>query len=90
VKNAVRIAVYARSPEPGRVKTRLIPALGAEGAARLYRAMAEQCIASACAALPGSVELWCTPCTRIPSCSSAETDGASPCAGSPKATWAEE
>lgn len=66
MKNAVRIAVYARSPEPGRVKTRLIPALGAEGAARLYRAMAEQCIASACAALPGSVELWCTPCTSDP------------------------
>ena len=31
----VRILVFAKAPLPGRVKTRLIPALGAEGAARL-------------------------------------------------------
>jgi uncharacterized protein len=30
-----RILVFAKAPEPGAVKTRLIPALGAEGAARL-------------------------------------------------------
>jgi rSAM/selenodomain-associated transferase 1 len=30
-----RIVVFAKEPVPGRVKTRLIPALGAEGAARL-------------------------------------------------------
>lgn len=32
------IAVMAKAPEPWRVKTRLIPALGADGAARLARA----------------------------------------------------
>ena len=32
------LILFARLPTPGRVKTRLIPALGAEGAARLYRA----------------------------------------------------
>jgi rSAM/selenodomain-associated transferase 1 len=30
-----RIVVFAKAPVPGRVKTRLIPALGAQGAARL-------------------------------------------------------
>src|SRR4051794_23384179 len=34
-----RLIVFARYPEPGRTKTRLIPALGAEGAARLQHQM---------------------------------------------------
>jgi len=34
-----RIAIFAKAPVPGRVKTRLIPALGAEGAAALAREM---------------------------------------------------
>ncbi len=34
-----RVVVFARAPQPGRVKTRLIPALGAAGAARLQDAM---------------------------------------------------
>ena len=34
-----RLAVFARFPEPGRAKTRLIPALGSEGAARLHAEM---------------------------------------------------
>ena len=33
------LIVFTRLPEPGRTKTRLIPALGAEGAAELQRAM---------------------------------------------------
>ena len=35
------IAIFARWPEPGKAKTRLIPALGAEGAADLYRRLLE-------------------------------------------------
>lgn len=34
-----RIVIFAKAPVPGRVKTRLIPALGAEGAATLAREM---------------------------------------------------
>src|SRR5258708_13599038 len=35
----VTVGVMARAPLPGRCKTRLAPALGAEGASTLYRAM---------------------------------------------------
>jgi rSAM/selenodomain-associated transferase 1 len=35
------LLLFARVPRDGRVKTRLAPALGAEGAARLYRAFLE-------------------------------------------------
>ena len=45
-----RVALFARSPEPGFVKTRLIPALGSEGAAELYRGM----LADAVRALEGA------------------------------------
>lgn len=34
------LLIFARYPEPGRVKTRLMPALGAAGAATVYRQMA--------------------------------------------------
>lgn len=37
--SATRIVVFAKEPVAGRVKTRLIPALGAEGAAGLAREM---------------------------------------------------
>jgi glycosyltransferase A (GT-A) superfamily protein (DUF2064 family) len=35
--DSVDIAIFARAPQPGVTKTRLIPALGAAGAARLQR-----------------------------------------------------
>ncbi len=36
-----RLIIFTRYPEPGKTKTRLIPALGAQGAARLQRQMTE-------------------------------------------------
>ncbi len=39
------LIVFTRYPEPGKTKTRLIPALGAEGAANLHRQMTEQTLA---------------------------------------------
>jgi hypothetical protein len=56
-----RILVFARAPVPGRCKTRLIPALGARGAAALHRRLVRRTLQSACAA--GDVELWCAPDT---------------------------
>lgn len=41
------LILFARYPVPGATKTRLIPALGAEGAAELYRHMAEHTLAQA-------------------------------------------
>jgi rSAM/selenodomain-associated transferase 1 len=40
-----RIALFARFPTPGRAKTRLIPALGAAGAAALHRRLTERALA---------------------------------------------
>lgn len=40
------VALFARYPRAGEAKTRLIPALGAEGAARLHRRLVERTIAT--------------------------------------------
>jgi rSAM/selenodomain-associated transferase 1 len=52
-----RILVFAREPVAGRAKTRLIPALGEEGAARLARVMLGHALIEAASANLGSVEL---------------------------------
>lgn len=52
------IAVFTRAPLPGRAKTRLIPLLGAAGAAALQRQMTLYTLALACSAAPGQVSLW--------------------------------
>ncbi len=44
-----RIVIFAKAPVPGRVKTRLIPALGAEGAAVLAREMLARTVEEALA-----------------------------------------
>ena len=57
------LIIFARYPEPGKVKTRLMPAVGAEGAARIYREMAEYTLAQARAAarMKGiALQLWFT------------------------------
>jgi len=41
-----RLLLFGRLPEPGRTKTRLEPALGKEGAARLYQAFLDDLTAS--------------------------------------------
>ena len=56
-----RILVFTRVPEPGMVKTRLMPLLGAHGAARLHRRLIEHTLEQAASALAGPVELWCSP-----------------------------
>jgi rSAM/selenodomain-associated transferase 1 len=56
-----RLLIFARAPEPGEVKTRLIPLLGAEATARLYAGLVHDCIAMAVTADLCPVELWCSP-----------------------------
>ncbi len=42
-----RLIIFTRYPEPGKTKTRMIPALGTQGAARLQRQMTEHIVATA-------------------------------------------
>jgi rSAM/selenodomain-associated transferase 1 len=53
--------VFAKAPESGAAKTRLIPLLGAKGAARLQARLTRRAVSIALAANIGSVELWCSP-----------------------------
>lgn len=55
------IAVYARAPVPGEAKTRLIPVLGAGGAAVLHARLVRRMLGEAITAGIGPVELWCAP-----------------------------
>jgi rSAM/selenodomain-associated transferase 1 len=57
----VQIAIFAKAPVPGLAKTRLIPALGAQGAARLQRQFTIRTLRTALASGIGPVTLWCTP-----------------------------
>lgn len=57
----VRILIFAKAPVPGRAKTRLIPALGEAGAARLARHMFKHALDQAQAAAVGPVELCMSP-----------------------------
>lgn len=63
---AVRIAVMSRAPVAGRAKTRLAPALGERGAARLQRLLLRRALQTALSARLGGVTLWCEPDTRHP------------------------
>lgn len=55
------VAVLAKAPVPGLAKTRLIPALGAAGAARAQRGFALQTLTTVRAASTGPLTLWCAP-----------------------------
>lgn len=57
------LIIFARYPEAGKVKTRLMPAVGAEAAAAIYRQMAELTLAQARALVdvrPVSIQVWFT------------------------------
>lgn len=56
-----RILILSKAPDPGAVKTRLIPLLGMDGAARLSATLLHECIARLVSAGLCPVELWCTP-----------------------------
>ena len=58
--------VFAKAPVAGFAKTRLIPALGGEGAARLAARLLRRAVEQACDAAPGAVTLCCSPDTTHP------------------------
>ncbi len=51
------LIIFTRYPEPGKTKTRLIPALGELGAAQLHRRMAEHTVQQA-KAVSCPIEVW--------------------------------
>lgn len=57
----IRIALFTRAPVPGAAKTRLIPALGAQGAADLHAALTAHALETALQSRVGPVEVWCAP-----------------------------
>lgn len=58
--------ILAKAPRPGEVKTRLAPALGPEGAARLAERLLRRTIGTACASGLGVVELCASPAPEDP------------------------
>ena len=61
-----RIIIFAKAPQPGAVKTRLIGALGAEGAASLARTMLSHTLQQALAAGVDGIELCMSPAPADP------------------------
>jgi hypothetical protein len=60
------LILFAKAPVPGRVKTRLIPALGASGSVRLYRELILHTLSRAVDAQIGPIDLWCSPSSNHP------------------------
>ncbi|RFC35526.1 MAG: hypothetical protein DID90_2727554431 [Candidatus Nitrotoga sp. LAW] len=58
---STRIIIFAKAPQPGFAKTRLTPALGAEGAAELAQQMLFNTLHEVLAADIGTIELCSTP-----------------------------
>jgi len=66
VSEPVPILVFAKAPDPGTVKTRLVPALGEGGAAVLAARFARRTLGTAARAAVGPVVLMCAPDTMHP------------------------
>lgn len=60
MNTSFHIAVFAKAPVAGSVKTRLIPLLGEEGAVAAQRAMTLRTLKTACGVAPTQVSLWTT------------------------------
>jgi rSAM/selenodomain-associated transferase 1 len=60
------LIVFAKAPVPGQAKTRLAPALGFDGAARLASTMLEHTLACGAESAIGRLELCCSPNTSHP------------------------
>lgn len=56
-----RVLIFAKAPIPGQVKTRLMPALGVQGANVLHQRLVHDTLTRAAEVANVEVELWCTP-----------------------------
>jgi rSAM/selenodomain-associated transferase 1 len=57
----IAVLVFAKAPVAGAAKTRLIPLLGADRAAELHGQLIARALATARAAAPDALTLWCAP-----------------------------
>lgn len=57
----VILIIFAKAPVPGFSKTRLIPALGEEGAAQLQKELTHRCVEQVCSTPLCETQLWCAP-----------------------------
>jgi rSAM/selenodomain-associated transferase 1 len=55
------LLIFSKVPEPGSVKTRLIPILGKERAAGFYKSLMEKTLQTCRSAGFSAIELWCYP-----------------------------
>ena len=62
----ITVAILAKAPIPGLVKTRLEPVLGADGAAALQARLIHRTVETARAAAVGPITIWATPDIRYP------------------------
>lgn len=60
------LLVFAKAPDPGAVKTRLIPALGERRAAGIHAALVRRALGVAVEARLAPVSLWCSPSAAHP------------------------
>lgn len=61
VRDETAVVVFAKAPQPGAVKTRLAPMLGAEGAAALHAKLVKHTLGAVRAASFRQAELHCAP-----------------------------
>jgi len=61
-----RLIIFAKAPEAGKAKTRLIPALGENGAAALHARLVTHTLTTVSHAALCPVQLWCAPDTTHP------------------------
>lgn len=67
------LLVFAKAPVPGSSKTRLIPLLGAAGAAQAQLRLLHHTLNTAAAAAPVQLQLWCAPDATHPELRTAAT-----------------
>lgn len=60
------LIIFTKAPVPGKVKTRLISALGEEEAAQFYQALLLRTLGTATMSDVSAVQLWCDPDSKHP------------------------
>ena len=61
-----RLLLLTKAPDPGQVKTRLIPLLGEVAAAELYSQLVHDCLGLCTHAALSPVDIWCSPSSEHP------------------------